>query len=62
MKNSKARGVKSKEAEMKTLRTLLFVSALVTPVMAFAQGKKVSREVVTSKDARQPIGPYSQAI
>ena len=53
---------KGKEAEMKKLLTLLFVWAMVTSLMTPAQEKKVIREVVASKDAPQPIGPYSQAI
>jgi 2-iminobutanoate/2-iminopropanoate deaminase len=47
---------------MKKLLTFLFAWALVTSMMAFAQEKKANREVIASKDAPQPIGPYSQAI
>ena len=42
---------------MKKCLSLLFVLALMTSV-SFAQEKKV----VATKDAPQPIGPYSQAI
>jgi 2-iminobutanoate/2-iminopropanoate deaminase len=42
---------------MKKCLLLLFALALM-PTMSFAQEKKV----VASKDAPQPIGPYSQAI
>ena len=42
---------------MKKCLSLLFALALMTSV-SFAQDKKV----VASKDAPQPIGPYSQAI
>ena len=42
---------------MKKCLSLLFVVALMTSV-SFAQEKKV----VATKDAPQPIGPYSQAI
>ena len=42
---------------MKKCLSLLFALALMTSV-SFAQEKKV----VASKDAPQPIGPYSQAI
>ena len=47
---------------MKTLLTLLFAWSLVTSMATFAQENKVNREVVATKDAPQPIGPYSQAI
>jgi 2-iminobutanoate/2-iminopropanoate deaminase len=46
---------------MKTLFTLLIALALFTAV-GFAQEQKTNREVVLTKDAPQPIGPYSQAI
>ena len=45
---------------MKHLLTLLIV-VLFTSV-GLAQEKKASREVVLTKDAPQPIGPYSQAV
>jgi 2-iminobutanoate/2-iminopropanoate deaminase len=47
---------------MRKVLTLLFAGALATSMMAFAQEKKLPREVVATKDAPQPIGPYSQAI
>jgi 2-iminobutanoate/2-iminopropanoate deaminase len=46
---------------MKKLLTLLIALALFTS-LGFAQEQKVNREVVLTKDAPQPIGPYSQAI
>lgn len=49
------------EANMKRLLTLAVALALMTPA-AFAQDKMGTREVVVTKDAPQPIGPYSQAI
>ena len=46
---------------MKKLPALLFALALAT-FMGFAQERQANREVVATKDAPQPIGPYSQAI
>lgn len=46
---------------MKKLFAPLIVLALFTSV-SFAQEQKTNREVVLTKDAPQPIGPYSQAI
>ena len=46
---------------MKKLLTLLIALALFMSV-GFAQENKANREVVLTKDAPQPIGPYSQAI
>jgi 2-iminobutanoate/2-iminopropanoate deaminase len=46
---------------MKKLLTLLIALALFT-YAGFAQGQNASREVVLTKDAPQPVGPYSQAI
>jgi 2-iminobutanoate/2-iminopropanoate deaminase len=43
-------------------RELGDIGHLLQYVIVRAQEKKVSREVVTSKDAPQPLGPYSQAI
>lgn len=42
--------------------TALLVSAAAIPVMTLAQEPTGSRQVVTSKEAPQAIGPYSQAI
>lgn len=47
---------------MKTRLTPLLISAVAIPMMAFAHDPSGPREVVASKDAPQPIGPYSQAI
>src|ERR1035441_5447248 len=46
---------------MKKLLIPLIVLALFTSV-GLAQEQKANREVVLTKDAPQPIGPYSQAI
>src|SRR3974377_599515 len=46
---------------MKRLLTLLIALLLFTSA-GFAQEKNAGREVVLTKDAPQPIGPYSQAI
>jgi 2-iminobutanoate/2-iminopropanoate deaminase len=46
---------------MKKLLIPLIVLALFTSV-GLAQEQKANRDVVLSKDAPQPIGPYSQAI
>jgi 2-iminobutanoate/2-iminopropanoate deaminase len=46
---------------MKKLLVLLIASALFTSI-GFTQENKDKREVVLTKDAPQPIGPYSQAI
>jgi 2-iminobutanoate/2-iminopropanoate deaminase len=47
---------------MKKWLTWLLVSAAVVSMMIFAQDKSGNRQVVVSRDAPQPIGPYSQAI
>jgi 2-iminobutanoate/2-iminopropanoate deaminase len=52
--------LRTEEVEMNRPVTLLITLALFT-FLGFAQ-KKVNREVVSTKDAPQPIGPYSQAI
>jgi 2-iminobutanoate/2-iminopropanoate deaminase len=46
------------------LALLLFVSISATqnPPAAAMQEKKANRDAVLTKDAPQPIGPYSQAI
>src|SRR5271168_3580313 len=46
---------------MKRLLTLLITLTLFTSA-GFAQGKMAGREVVLTKDAPAPVGPYSQAI
>src|ERR1017187_8027898 len=46
---------------MKKLLILLIVLALFTSV-GLAQEQKANKKVVATKDAPQPIGPYSQAI
>jgi 2-iminobutanoate/2-iminopropanoate deaminase len=46
---------------MKTLLAPAFALALAISV-SFAQEKQANREVVATKAAPQPIGPYSQAI
>ncbi len=46
---------------MKKLLTLLITLTLFTSA-GFAQGKTSGREVVLTKDAPAPVGPYSQAI
>jgi 2-iminobutanoate/2-iminopropanoate deaminase len=47
---------------MKNWLTPLLVSALAIPTLTFAQEPTALRQAVASKDAPQPIGPYSQAI
>ena len=47
---------------MKNWLTPLLVSALAIATMTFAQEPTALRQAVASKDAPQPIGPYSQAI
>lgn len=47
---------------MKNWLTPLLVSALVIPTMTFPQEPTALRQAINSKDAPQPIGPYSQAI
>ena len=42
--------------------TPLLISAVAIPVMTLAQDPPGPRQVVTSKEAPQAIGPYSQAI
>lgn len=47
---------------MKNWLTALLVSALVIPTLTCAEEPTALRQAVKSKDAPQPIGPYSQAI
>jgi 2-iminobutanoate/2-iminopropanoate deaminase len=52
----------SKEAEMKMLLALMTVVGLLTCTSFSQQQMKAPLEVVLTKDAPQPVGPYSQAI
>jgi 2-iminobutanoate/2-iminopropanoate deaminase len=51
-----------KEAEMKKLLALMTIVGLLACISLSQQKMEASSEVVLTKDAPQPVGPYSQAI
>jgi len=55
-------GTVKSTCELLALLLFVSISAAQNPPAASAHEKKANREVVETKDAPQPIGPYSQAI